>query len=281
MWLEFTAHLWPSGEYGLPKSKSGCPLADGFQWQTGWRYQDTNYPDDQIKSNNSRSKEFHIDGNVTKIIVNRSFCMKDDTNEDKGRPMWPQGQLLLSLQKMLIKYNMQFWQFAIKLAHNCFSSWFKNRTWILSFEILGMIFLQDGKLELWVPLLFYKNILDSEGIWTRRERRVQHAGINANNRYWQTMPWVPFKLYSKDLPPDLSPLASKLNHVWTKILATPWYSPTIGRTPHIWKKNTISFFKVIVTISVIINMTRSNPLPIWPCDPPLFNCRQIWNVHSL
>ncbi|XP_044171247.1 uncharacterized protein LOC114962877 isoform X3 [Acropora millepora] len=90
--VDSSAHRWPSGEYGLPKSKSGCPLADGFQWQTGWRYQDTNDHDDQVNSNNSRSKEFHIDGNVTKIIVNRSFCMKDDTNDDKGRPMWPQGK---------------------------------------------------------------------------------------------------------------------------------------------------------------------------------------------
>ncbi|XP_074629259.1 uncharacterized protein LOC141886869 isoform X2 [Acropora palmata] len=90
--VDSSAHRWPSGEYGLPKSKSGCPLADGFQWQTGWRYQDTNDHDDQVTSNNSRSKEFHIDGNVTKIIVNRSFCMKDDTNDDKGRPMWPRGK---------------------------------------------------------------------------------------------------------------------------------------------------------------------------------------------
>ncbi|KAL9950252.1 hypothetical protein ACROYT_G042727 [Oculina patagonica] len=83
---------WPAGTYGIPKPVSGCPRAGGFRWRTGWRLQDTNYYDDRNKSNNSRSTEFHIDGKVTKIIVNRSFCIKDTTTDDWNRPTWPQGK---------------------------------------------------------------------------------------------------------------------------------------------------------------------------------------------
>lgn len=71
----------------MPKSKAGCPQADGFQWQTGWRLQGTH----NYKPNNSRSPRFHIDGEVNKTTVNRSFCMKEDTIDDKDRPEWPKG----------------------------------------------------------------------------------------------------------------------------------------------------------------------------------------------
>ncbi|XP_074610958.1 uncharacterized protein LOC141865538 isoform X3 [Acropora palmata] len=32
---------WPGGTYGIPKPKAGCPSADGFEWQQGWRSQDS------------------------------------------------------------------------------------------------------------------------------------------------------------------------------------------------------------------------------------------------
>ncbi|XP_068752233.1 uncharacterized protein [Montipora capricornis] len=90
--MESSAILWPAGRYGLPKPTVGCPLGDGFQWKTGWRLQDTNNHEDRDKSNNSRSTQFHLDGRVNKIIVNRSFCMKEDIKGDKDRPKWPQGK---------------------------------------------------------------------------------------------------------------------------------------------------------------------------------------------
>ena len=86
----FAAILWPAGTYGIPKPVSGCPVANGFQWKEGWILQDTNYYDDHDKSNNSRSPEFHLDGKVDKIIVNRSFCIKD-TIDNNTRPVWPAG----------------------------------------------------------------------------------------------------------------------------------------------------------------------------------------------
>jgi len=66
----------------------------GFRWLTGWRLQRGPYQDKGSESNNSRSLEFHIDGKVDKIAVNRSFCMKEVTRNDLNykRPTWPQGK---------------------------------------------------------------------------------------------------------------------------------------------------------------------------------------------
>ncbi len=84
---------WPAGTYGIPKPVSGCPLADGFQWQEGWRSQDT----DGAYSNNAKSAEFHLDGKVDSEKVNRSFCIKTSTAYDKIRPNWPPGKFTISL----------------------------------------------------------------------------------------------------------------------------------------------------------------------------------------
>ena len=81
------AFRWPAGAYGIPKPTSGCPEDDGFQWQEGWRSQDTN----GVNSNNSRSPEYHLDGKVDNTKVQRSFCIKNDTTNDRNRPSWPPG----------------------------------------------------------------------------------------------------------------------------------------------------------------------------------------------
>ena len=80
---------WPSGKYGLPKATSGCPSSYGFHWRTGWRFQDTN----NYYSNNRKSEEFHLDGEVDNIKVNRSFCIKTNTVNDleNSSPFWPSG----------------------------------------------------------------------------------------------------------------------------------------------------------------------------------------------
>ena len=79
---------WPAGTYGIPKPASGCPFADDFQWETGWRSQDTN----NRKSNNAKSSEFHLDGVVDEKRIKRSFCIKTDTTSDQNRTTWPPGQ---------------------------------------------------------------------------------------------------------------------------------------------------------------------------------------------
>lgn len=78
---------WPAGRYGIPKPTAGCPEADGFQWQEGWRAQDT----DGTNSNNSKSEDFDLDGDVDGKKINRSFCIKTDTANDINRPPWPPG----------------------------------------------------------------------------------------------------------------------------------------------------------------------------------------------
>ena len=75
---------WPAGTYGIPKPVSGCPVADGFQWMTGSRSQDT-------ESNNKKSVSFHLDAVVNKKKVKRSFCLKTSTAEDQNRTTWPSG----------------------------------------------------------------------------------------------------------------------------------------------------------------------------------------------
>ncbi|XP_067028775.1 CUB and sushi domain-containing protein 3-like isoform X3 [Acropora muricata] len=76
---------WPAGTYGIPKPLSGCPVADGFEWMTGSRSQDT-------ESNNNKSLSFHLDAVVNKKKVKRSFCLKTSTANDQNRTSWPSGQ---------------------------------------------------------------------------------------------------------------------------------------------------------------------------------------------
>lgn len=76
---------WPSGTFGLPRSKFGCPYSKEITWSSGWRYQDTE--DDH--ASNQKSHSFHMDAVVNKSAVNRSFCM---ATENKGNGDWPKGQ---------------------------------------------------------------------------------------------------------------------------------------------------------------------------------------------
>ena len=77
---------WPAGTYGLPKPVSGCPMADGFQWEEGWRSQES----DGTQSNNAKSTEFHLDGKVDYEKVNRSFCIRRTAGKN-NKPNWPPG----------------------------------------------------------------------------------------------------------------------------------------------------------------------------------------------
>lgn len=83
------ATKWPSGTYGTPRAKSGCPSSNGFTWHTGWRYQDT---EDWFPSN-KRSSSFHLDAWVSKNNLKRTFCMKTTKTGDSSKPSWPKGKL--------------------------------------------------------------------------------------------------------------------------------------------------------------------------------------------
>ncbi|CAB4035695.1 partial, partial [Paramuricea clavata] len=77
--------LWPSGTYGLPKPKSGCPESSGFLWKTGTRFYDTE--DDGTENHNSDA--YHLAGDVTEDGITWEFCMK---TKDVGLKSWPQGK---------------------------------------------------------------------------------------------------------------------------------------------------------------------------------------------
>ena len=73
-----TGLKWPSGTYGLPKPVDGCPVSDGFQWKTGYRFHDTE--DDGTE--NQHSDSFHLAGEFSDVGIRHEFCIK--TTEDGG-----------------------------------------------------------------------------------------------------------------------------------------------------------------------------------------------------
>ena len=76
---------WPSGTYGLPRPRLGCPRSDKVTWSSGWRFQDT----EDSNADNRKSESFHMGAIVMKNDVNRSFCI---ATENKGARMWPKGE---------------------------------------------------------------------------------------------------------------------------------------------------------------------------------------------
>lgn len=79
---------WPTGTYGLPKAKVGCPLSTNMtnsEWATGWRYEDTEDED----SRNLKSLSFHLDA-IVDADINRTFCIKTKDNK-KSSVEWPPG----------------------------------------------------------------------------------------------------------------------------------------------------------------------------------------------
>ncbi|KAK2550156.1 Zinc metalloproteinase nas-39 [Acropora cervicornis] len=92
----------------MPKPKTGCPTADGFQWMTGSRSQDTNGDE----SKNRKSASFHLDAVVDKKKVERSFCLKTSTAKDENRTIWPSGQYCIYKKgncSVNLNYGFVFW----------------------------------------------------------------------------------------------------------------------------------------------------------------------------
>ena len=79
--------LWPSGRYGLPMPKTGCPTANGFHWSTGYVHQDLEDNDSQTKA----SPDSHLAGSVSNDVL-QYFCIKNETFTFLNRPSWPAGQ---------------------------------------------------------------------------------------------------------------------------------------------------------------------------------------------
>ena len=81
---------WPSGAYGLPKAKTGCPKSGGMKWKEGWRKQDME--DDKVRRSEI-SSNFHMEANIwgPRKDINRTFCMKPEIGISKRE--WPRGNL--------------------------------------------------------------------------------------------------------------------------------------------------------------------------------------------
>ena len=78
---------WPSGTFGIPRPRFGCPRSKNVTWSTGWRFQDT----EDENPNNYHSPNFHMNSSVMKNDVNRTFCTATENN---GTKPWPKGKAL-------------------------------------------------------------------------------------------------------------------------------------------------------------------------------------------
>ncbi|XP_052802521.1 uncharacterized protein LOC128232814 [Mya arenaria] len=78
---------WPSGTYGLIKARSGCP-GDQVNWQSGWRYQDT---EDHGTSNRySDYITYYLAGDFGSNI-RTEFCIKTRSTTSDILSRWPEG----------------------------------------------------------------------------------------------------------------------------------------------------------------------------------------------
>ncbi|XP_046861924.1 uncharacterized protein LOC124455068 isoform X3 [Xenia sp. Carnegie-2017] len=80
---------WPSGNFGLPKAKTGCPGDWKSGWREGWRFQDMEdgYPSSVASVENHMAVTFPF--RRSGININRTFCMLNQIN--KKTRSWPKG----------------------------------------------------------------------------------------------------------------------------------------------------------------------------------------------
>ena len=82
---------WPSGAYGLPKAKTGCPKSGGMKWKEGWITQDM---EDNKGWKSEISSNFHMEARLLgKKDISRTFCMKTEIGTPKRE--WPKGNINL------------------------------------------------------------------------------------------------------------------------------------------------------------------------------------------
>ena len=69
--------------------KSGCPGANGFQWQTGYIYQDLEDEDSVTTVSPNSQLKGKVSGDVEQF-----FCIKDNITVavERNRPRWPAGE---------------------------------------------------------------------------------------------------------------------------------------------------------------------------------------------
>ncbi|XP_071950813.1 uncharacterized protein [Antedon mediterranea] len=80
---------WPVGNFGLPKTNTGCPKTPGFTFHSGWRYHDSE--DDDNKNYWSTPLHF-VSGSVGSRDMAQHFCMKTQNTVTMYDGDWPKGQ---------------------------------------------------------------------------------------------------------------------------------------------------------------------------------------------
>lgn len=74
--------MWPTGQYGLPMPKAGCPN----NWFDGRRFHDV---DSGNLIDHKMYESLHLAGWISKEGIEQDFCIK--TSKDKSQN-WPEGQ---------------------------------------------------------------------------------------------------------------------------------------------------------------------------------------------
>ena len=90
----FTGNEWPSGSYGLPRPKSGCPSGEkNNRWYEGWKLQYMEDVDKSLSSQSRVSNGSHMDVELIENgrNLNRTFCMKENTGIEPR--FWPKGNV--------------------------------------------------------------------------------------------------------------------------------------------------------------------------------------------
>ena len=82
--IPITETQWPSGNYGLPKPKSGCP---SNEWGEGYRYHDS----ENYRNGNYQSNRSHLAGEVNDHGIAQRFCMHHEKFTAENI-LWPWGQ---------------------------------------------------------------------------------------------------------------------------------------------------------------------------------------------
>ncbi|XP_031553682.1 uncharacterized protein LOC116290721 [Actinia tenebrosa] len=81
----YSGSVWPSGWYGLPQPKTGCPSSS--EWGRGWWYEDRRL---NCQSTARVPQYSHLIGTFNQAITKRYFCIKKKDN-GQDNP-WPNGQ---------------------------------------------------------------------------------------------------------------------------------------------------------------------------------------------
>ncbi|WAR01427.1 hypothetical protein MAR_007985 [Mya arenaria] len=87
---------WPYGTYGLIKTRSGCP-GDQINWQSGWRYQDTENRRNRNEFSNNIAN--YLAGDFGSDIKTE-FCIKTRSSTPDNGSRWPAGSYCILKYKI-------------------------------------------------------------------------------------------------------------------------------------------------------------------------------------